>query len=127
MKKAFEALLVDSNGYIPEGSRSNIFFIKGDTVYTAPKGDVLLGITREYILKTCKELNIRVIEENIHICDLAKLDGAFMSGTSVNVLPIASIDDIKLNSVDNEIIRAVNNGYMDGMEKDIINKRRDWE
>lgn len=121
--KAFEALLVNEEGYIPEGSRSNMFFVKKDKIYTAPKGDVLLGITRKYILEVCEELNIKVIEENIHIDDLNKLDGGFISGTSINVLPIATIDDIKLNSVENEIIKAINNGYVKKMEKDITMKK----
>lgn len=121
--KAFEALLVNEEGYIPEGSRSNMFFVKKDKIYTAPKGDVLLGITRKYILEVCEELNIKVIEENIHIDDLNKLDGGFISGTSINVLPIATIDDIKLNSVENKIIKAINNGYVKKMEKDITMKK----
>ncbi len=126
-KKAFEALLVNEEGYIPEGSRSNMFFVKGEKIYTAPKGDVLLGITRKYILKVCEELNIKVVEENIHVEDLDKLDGAFMSGTSVNVLPIATIGDIELDSVNNRIIKAINKGYANKMERDIIRKRQDWK
>lgn len=119
---AFEALLVNKDGYIPEGSRSNMFFVKGDRIYTAPKGDVLLGITRKYILQVCEELNIKIIEENIHMGDLKKLDGAFMSGTSVNVLPISSVDDIKLDSVNNRIIKEVNNLYVNKMKAYIESK-----
>ncbi|HSH35583.1 aminotransferase class IV [Schnuerera sp.] len=119
---AFEALLVNKNGYIPEGSRSNMFFVKGDKIYTAPKGDVLLGITRKYIFQVCEELNIKIIEENIHIEDLEKLDGAFMSGTSVNVLPISSVDDIKLNSINNKIIKEANNAYINKMKTYIKKK-----
>lgn len=120
--KAFEALLVSEGGYIPEGSRSNMFFVKGDKIYTAPKGDVLLGITRKHIFEVCKELNIKIVEENIHVGDLDRLDGGFMSGTSVNVLPIASIGHIKLNSVQNKIIKAVNNGYINKMKRYIHSK-----
>src|SRR5690606_23042999 len=68
--KAFEALLVNSNGYVTEGSRSNIFFVKKNKIYTAPEGAVLLGITRKYILQVCKELNIEVVEENTHIDEI---------------------------------------------------------
>jgi len=119
---AFEALLVNSNGYITEGSRSNMFFVKGNRIYTAPKGAVLLGITRKYILQVCSELNIDVIEENIHVDEIPHLDGAFMSGTSVNVLPISSIGDIKLNSVNNLIIKKVSHGYMDKVKTYIESK-----
>ncbi|NLY76628.1 MAG: aminotransferase class IV [Tissierellia bacterium] len=121
-KKAFEALLVNRDEYITEGSRSNMFFVKGDRIYTAPKGTVLLGITRKYILQVCNELNIEVVEENIHVDEIAHLDGAFMSGTSVNVLPIASIDDIKLDSVNNHIIKRVSDGYMNKMKSYIERK-----
>lgn len=121
-KNAFEALLVNKDGYIPEGSRSNMFFVKGDKLYTAPRGDVLLGITRKYIFQVCEELNVKIIEENIHIDDLKKLDGAFMSGTSVNVLPISSIDEIILNSVNNNIIKEVNNAYVGKMKAYIESK-----
>ena len=114
---AFEALLVNKDGYIPEGSRSNIFFVKGEKVFTAPKGDVLLGITRKHILEVCNQLNIEVVEKNIHMEELDSLDGAFMSGTSVNVLPIASIDDIELDSVNNRIIKIVREAYENRMKE----------
>jgi branched-chain amino acid aminotransferase len=119
---AFEALLVNKDGYITEGSRSNMFFVKEKKIYTAPKGAVLLGITRQHIMGVCKELNIEVVEENIHVDDLQTLNGAFMSGTSVNVLPISTIDNIKLDSVNNHIIRKVANGYENKMKEYIKSK-----
>lgn len=119
---AFEALLVNEDGYITEGSRSNMFFLKDSKIYTAPKGTVLLGITRQHIMEVCKELNIEVVEENIHINSLNTLEGAFMSGTSVNVLPISTIGDIRLDSVNNETIRKVKDGYLRKMEEYIERK-----
>ncbi|NLY67204.1 MAG: aminotransferase class IV [Tissierellia bacterium] len=119
---AFEVLLVNKDGYVTEGSRSNMFFVKGNKIYTSPKGTVLLGITRKYIMEVCKELNIEVVEENTHVDDLKFLDGAFMSGTSVNVLPISTIDDIRLNSVENEIIKKVGDGYLNKVKEYMENK-----
>ncbi len=120
--KAFEALLVNNDGYITEGSRSNMFFVKENKIYTAPKGTVLLGITRQHIMEVCKELSIEVVEENIHVDDLDRLEGAFMSGTSVNVLPISTIEDIRLNSVNNHIIRKIAKGYENKMKEYIKSK-----
>ncbi len=122
-KNAFEALLVNEDGYITEGSRSNIFFVIDDKVYTAPEGDVLQGITREKVLKVSKELGIEIIEKNIHIDELKNLDGAFMTGTSVNVLPIKTIDEIKLNSVNNKIIKEIGLRYIKDMENYIESKK----
>ena len=116
-EKAFEALLVNPSGYIPEGSRSNMFFVKENQLYTAPQGDVLLGITRKHIFQVCEELNIKIIEENIHVGELDKLEGAFMTGTSVNVLPISTIDHIKLGSIKNKMIQDISKAYVNKMEK----------
>ena len=125
-KEAFEALLVSKSGHIPEGSRSNMFFVKGDKVYTAKASDVLIGITRKQILNECEKSNIKIVEESIHVDDLDKLDGAFMSGTSVNVLPISSIDSIKLNSINNRIIREINQAYIEEMNKYILSHKDEW-
>ena len=104
---AFEAILVNENGYVTEGSRSNLFFVKGSKVHTPPAGDVLLGITRKKVLEICSENEIEVIEHEIHVKDLIGYDGAFITGTSINVLPIATIDYMKLQSTSNKIIKLL--------------------
>jgi len=124
---AFEALLVNRNGYITEGSRSNMFFVTDSLVYTSPAGEVLLGVTRKYIMKVCRDLDIEVVEENINIEDLEKLNGAFMSGTSVNVLPISTIDHHEYDSVNNSIVKKIGEGYLNEM-KNYIKKNMDkWK
>jgi len=115
-ESAFEALLVNENNFITEGSRSNIFFVKKDKVYTAPAGEVLIGVTRSKVVQICKELNIEVVEEHVSVEELDNMDGAFMTGTSVSVLPITTIDDRKYNSIDNKIIKTISNEYKKDME-----------
>ncbi|MFZ5969723.1 MAG: aminotransferase class IV [Bacillota bacterium] len=121
---AFEVLLINHERYITEGSRSNIFFIKADRVYTAPEGDVLLGVTRNHIMKVCQELGIEVEEKMMHMNDMESLQGAFMTGTSVNVLPISCIDDVQYPSVDNELIRRISEGYQRDMYAYMVKKHR---
>ncbi|WP_034429879.1 aminotransferase class IV [Caldisalinibacter kiritimatiensis] len=111
-EKAYEAILVNSAGYITEGSRSNIFFVKDNSVYTAPAGDVLLGVTRKRIVALCKNVGINVVEKNVHVDNLDEIDGLFMTGTSVNVLPITTIDNKKYDSVNNEIIKRIGEEYL---------------
>lgn len=125
-KDAFEALLVNQYGSIVEGSRSNIFFVYKDKVFTAKGKDVLLGVTRSHVFKICKKLNIEVIEENIDVEDISKIDGAFMTGTSVNVLPITSIDEIKLNSIYNRIIVEINNQYIAEIDNYTLKNHENW-
>jgi branched-chain amino acid aminotransferase len=94
MKKenAYEAILVHPEGFITEGSRSNIFFVKDKTIITAPDELVLGGITRDFIIKICKEKKISIQFEALKFPDINKMDGAFISGTSPKVLPINKID-----------------------------------
>lgn len=107
LKNAFEALLVNNEGVITEGSRSNMFFVKEDFLYTAPSRNVLLGVTRNIVVDICKKLNIKIKEICICENDIACLDGAFMTGTSVNILPIKSIENYNLNSTHNSIIKKI--------------------
>ena len=57
-KKVYEAILVDKQGFITEGSKSNIFMVMGVTVVTSKVLNVLPGITRQFIIKVCENLNI---------------------------------------------------------------------
>ena len=103
---AFEAILVNNDGYITEGSKSNIFMIKEDKLYTSPLEDVLPGVTRGRIIALAKSLGIKVEETNINYKDIEKFDSMFISGTSPKILPIASVDNIKLK-IDNKIMQLL--------------------
>lgn len=108
---AYEALLVNNRGEITEGSRSNLFFVVDGKVYTAPAQDVLIGITRKYILRACTNLGLEVVEQPIPFSMLEYAEGAFITGTSPKVLPIASIDEIQLNSAKNSIAASILKEY----------------
>ncbi len=114
-RNAFEALLVDHNDQITEGSRSNVFFVKDKSLYTSPANKVLLGVTRTKIMELSRLNNIDIIEKEIALSDLSKYDGAFITGTSTGVLPIKNIDKIEISSPKNDIIIKVMGIY----EKDI--------
>ncbi|ENK0837502.1 aminotransferase class IV [Clostridium botulinum] len=118
-EKAYEAILVDRNGYITEGSKSNIFMIKDGKVITAPIEKVLPGITRQNIMDVCKNLNLNVEEEKVHYKDIDKLEGLFVSGTSPKVLPIKSVDEIEFKSSENKLILSIMEGYNKAIEEDV--------
>ena len=97
-KGADEALLLDKNGNISEGSGENIFIVKNGEIYT-PKTDYCLnGLTRRSIIQIAKDQNIKVIETNLKYEDLVMADEAFFTGTAVEVTPITSIDSNKIGS-----------------------------
>ena len=97
-KGADEALLLDKNGNISEGSGENIFIVKNGEIYT-PKTDYCLnGLTRQSIIQIAKDQHIKVIETNLKYEDLVIADEAFFTGTAVEVTPITSIDSNKIGS-----------------------------
>lgn len=120
---AYEAILVDRNGNITEGSRSNIFMVKDKIVYTAPLEDVLPGTTRDSIIEVALKCGYKFIEKRINYKDAAKMDGMFISGTLSKVLPIRKIGDIQLNSSQNEVIRNIMEKY-DEMIKRYIDENK---
>lgn len=94
----FEVLLVNSEGKITEGSKSNVFFVKGEKVFTAPGSHVLKGITRKYVFDACRSVGVEVIEELVDANSLENFDGVFLSGTSIKVLPVSRIDNMIFSS-----------------------------
>jgi len=91
----YETLLVNANGYITEGSRSNIFLIKDNKLFSAPEEWILPGITRKKVLELCSTQNIEVHYLKIHHTDLNQFDAAFITGTSPGVLQIQQIEDFR--------------------------------
>ena len=93
-----EGLLLDSRGYVAEGSGQNIFMVKSGVVYTNDeKSSILLGITRETIIQLCSELEIPIVIKDITCEDLFSADEIFFTGTASEVTPVISIDDKKIN------------------------------
>jgi branched-chain amino acid aminotransferase len=90
-ENAYEAILVNRAGLITEGSKSNIFFIHDDILYTAPDHLILKGITRRHILNICNDERIRVEYMCIDAKRIGEYDSVFMTGTSPAVLPFCCI------------------------------------
>lgn len=110
-ENAYEALLVNNRGEITEGSRSNLFFVKEGKVYTASGENVLIGITRKYIFRACDNLKLEVVEQPITFSMLEYAEGAFITGTSPKVLPIARINEMMIASANNSIMSDIINEY----------------
>ena len=93
-----ESLLLDSDGYIAEGSAENIFMIKGDKIYTPALGSILPGITRDSCIKISKDLGFEVIEKKISPEEIKEADEVFLTGTAAEVCPVGQIDDVLINN-----------------------------
>jgi branched-chain amino acid aminotransferase len=118
LERAYEALLVNNHNCITEGSRSNIFFIKGDNLITAPEKDVLSGITRKHILEICRETGVNVEFSCINADRITEYESVIMTGTSPVVLPFNCIDN-KLFDVKHHLIVLLRNRYLVKAEESI--------
>jgi len=89
----FEAIL-HRDGYVTEGSSSNVFAVKDNVIYTAPTSNkILSGITRGVILKLVQENNLNVKEEVFSPDFLLAADEVFLTGTTTEIMPIVSINN----------------------------------
>ncbi len=109
-QNVYEALLVDKDGFITEGSRSNVFFIKNNRVITPPVECILPGITRKHVINLCKDLNISISEKKVHKNSIMTMDGAFISGTSRKVLPVNKVDKYSYPAI-NPITLSLQEGF----------------
>ena len=124
---AYEALLVDDQGNITEGSRSNIFFIKNSQLLTPPAQTVLLGVTRKHVMNLCKSMKLHVQEELLNRGDISEISGAFITGTTVDIAPIRSIDDYTISSMENPHIQNIMRLYSDEVNAYIQQHKPDTE
>ena len=90
---ADEALLLDPEGYVAEGSGENVFIVKGGVIYTPEVTACLNGITRGTVLSLAEEMGIKVVEKRITRDEVYIADEAFFTGTAAEVTPIREVDN----------------------------------
>ncbi len=93
-----EALILDIDNNVNEGSGENFFMIIDNTFYTPKDGTVLNGITRQTIMEIASDLNYKVEEKDISVEDVKSCYEAFFTGTAAEVTPIIQVDDKKINN-----------------------------
>ena len=89
---ADEALLLDKNGFISEGSGENIFIVKNDEIFTPKTDHCLNGITRQSVMTMAEDFGINIEEKNITFEEACEADEIFFTGTAVEITPITRID-----------------------------------
>jgi len=91
-----EAILLDTRGFVAEGSGENIFWIKNGVIYTTPAATVLDGITRDSVLKIAQDMNYHIQEKYICRDELYISDEVFFTGTAAEVTPVREIDNYQI-------------------------------
>ena len=87
-----EALLLDTQGYVCEGSGENIFIVKNGKLFTPSLSSALEGITRDSVITIANDLGIEVMEKNLTRDEIYTADEAFFTGTAAEVTPIKQLD-----------------------------------
>ena len=109
-----EALILDVDDNVNEGSGENFFTIINNTIHTPKDATVLNGITRQTVMKIARDLNYRVEETNISVDDVKSSDEAFFTGTAAEVTPIIQVDNVKINDgKPGEITKKIQKIYFD--------------
>ena len=120
LRKGFDdSLLLDINGNIAECTCSNIFFVKDKDLYSPNITHILNGITRQAIINLAKNLNLNIIEKNIHPNELDNFQECFITGTAVEIIPISTItyNDNKISFNESTITDILMNNYHDLVRK----------
>lgn len=116
----FEVALVDRNGNITEGSRSNLFFVDANgAVATAPLGDVLGGITRMMVMQELQHIGVPVAERSVSVEEISCIKAAFVTGTSPSVLPIAVFGGHQM-SVSLPLVAQIADRYQQRMSLELL-------
>lgn len=124
--KPYELVLTDNEGRLYEGSKSNLFVIKDGIVYSAPDDKILLGITRNRVMRALEhsgaELKIGMFTLEQIIQD--KNAAVFVSSTPFDILPVKYIDGYEFNFEGNELLRSIQQSYQRIADEYIASAKR---
>jgi len=109
---AYEAIMLNYRGYIAEGTVTNIFFVKNNTLCTPALNVGLLdGITRRTILEIAKELGIKTKEGRFRCEDVYNAQEVFISSTTKEIMPVAEVDNVKIDRGVGKITKMLHQAY----------------
>lgn len=109
-----EAILLNENGDIAEGSGENIFLVKNGVLYTNPiNASILAGITRDSIIQIASDMGIEVNIQALTVGQMILADEAFFTGTAVEVTPIRMVDQRPIGNGEWPIMRQLQEAYFD--------------
>jgi D-alanine transaminase len=96
---AFEALMIDDEGYVTECGSTSFFIVRDKLILTRPlNNDILPGVTRRAVVALCNSHGLRLVETRFTLEEALTADEAFISGASSYILPVVKIDDQDINA-----------------------------
>lgn len=124
---AYEAIYVEADGRISEATTSNVFAIFGRTLHTPPlEAGCLPGITRQIVLELAKKAELRIREVPIEADRLDRASEIFLTGSVIEILPVASLDGKTLRKIaPGPITTQLSRGYRQRVQRHLRQSRRD--
>lgn len=120
-----QPLFLDEKGYLTEGAISNIFIVKGKTLYTPTTRNILSGITRDTVISIANDLKLKVIEKDMKPEFLKNSDEIFMTGTGIQLQFVKEIKDFFLAKKNAFVTDSINE-YYKKISKGEIPKYKKW-
>tara|TARA_B110000003_G_C16607794_1_gene518222 strand:- start:110 stop:1099 length:990 start_codon:yes stop_codon:yes gene_type:complete len=121
------AVLLGTDGFITEGTGDNLFFVKDGVVYTPEPRDILVGISRNYVMELCTQLGLKCVEKNLEVYDAYTSDECFMTATPFCLLPVCTFNGLKIGDGQmGEITRLIHDKWSENVGLDIYQQIRDY-
>lgn len=123
------ALLLDPDGFVTEGTGDNFFIVKDKVIVTPEGRNILRGISRAYVLnELAPQLDLKCVEKNIETYDIITADEAFMTGTPFCILPVTSLNSIRIgNGKVGKITNLLLDRWSKNVEVDIVGQIKVWD
>lgn len=120
-----EAVLLNTQGFVTDGSGENLFIVRNEVLYTPPTSDgALEGITRDSVIDIANDLGYAVVEDHLVRSDLYLADEAFYTGTAAEVVPIREVDE-RVIGEPGPITKAIQEVFFDAIKGE-REEYKDW-
>jgi len=121
------ALLLDTDGFIAEGTGDNFFIVKDGILITPEGRNILRGVSREYVFELALLRGLKCIERNIEPYDVYDADEAFMTGTPFCILPVCRLNNIAIgNGHQGKVTKLLLDTWSGSVGVDIVKQIKDW-
>lgn len=122
------AILLDQNGFLTEGTGSNLFLVKDKILYSPKPINILRGISRDYVMKTLAvQLGLTVVEKDIEPYDMMMADEAFLTATPFCIMPVVSLSGVSIGSgYPGKITLSLLKQWSKNIGVDIVKQIKDW-
>ncbi len=118
-----EALMLNLEGFVSEGSVDNLFIVSAGVLRTPPISDGLLaGITRAVVIEVAIEAGIACEETSLRLEDLLRAEECFLTGTGAELIPVRQIDSRMFSAPDNPLTPIIMQGFRERIAKDCVKR-----